>query len=377
MPSLAEAQTRRLAAVRALLDRLELDALVISRGALKRWLSGFVLLRGEDPAHGFAGTLLLTRDAQLILADGRYTEQAEAEAPDWTLVHTTRGLARELADLFAEHHIARCGAEAKMVSHEAWDRTSELAPGTTLVAIDEELVPLRVVKDAVELRAIERACSLTDACFAEVQPLIRPGITEQELTWQLEDLIRHSGAETLSFDSIVLFGARAAMPHGRPGDTRLEKGQAVLLDFGAQFDGYHSDMTRTVFCGEPGPDARRWYSLVAEAQVAGEQAVRPGIDGIEVHAAAEAHIEAAGEPAFDHGLGHGIGLEIHEPPSLSRPNDPDRDRTPLNLGMTFTIEPGIYLPGRIGIRIEDDYLLSETGLRRLTTSSRDLIVVGQ
>jgi Xaa-Pro aminopeptidase len=377
VPSMAEAQARRLASARALLDRLELDALLISRGALKRWLSGFVLLRGEDPSHGFAGTLLITRDAQLILADGRYTEQAEAEAPDWILIATTRKLSRELVDLFSAHGIVRCGAEARLLSHETWDRVSELAPGTTLVAVDEELIPLRIVKDEIELRAIERACSLTDACFDQVQPLIRAGITELELTWQLEDLIRQSGAETLSFDSIVLFGGRAAMPHGRPGETRLETGQAVLLDFGAQFDGYHADMTRTVFCGDPGPEIRRLYQLVADAQVAGEQTVRPGIAGSEVHATAAAHIVANGEPAFDHGLGHGIGLEIHEPPSLGRPDDPDHDPRPLDVGMTFTIEPGIYLPGRVGIRIEDDYLLGDAGLRRLTRSSRDLIVVGQ
>ena len=372
----ADATARRLERVRELLDRLSLDALLISRGALKRWLSGFVLLRPEDPSHGYAGTMLITRDRQLILADSRYTEQAEAEAPGWTVIRTRRRLAREVADLFAEHGIARCGLEALLVSHAAWDGIAQLAPATELVAIDDDLVPLRIVKDSTELAAIERACAFTDACFEQMLPLIRAGVSELELSFQLEDLLRHSGAEAPAFDSLVLFGSRAAMPHGIPTPARLEAGQAVLLDFGAQVDGYRADMTRTVFCDEPGEEARRLYQLVAGAQLAAEEAVRPGIAGSEVHAIAAAHIEAAGEPAFQHGLGHGIGLETHEPPSLKRADDPDDERAPLDVGMTFTIEPGIYLPGRVGIRIEDDYLLASEGLRRLTASSRDLIVVG-
>ena len=241
--------------------------------------------------------------------------------------------------------------------------------------VDEGLVELRIVKDGAEQRALARACALTDACFEQILPLIRPGVSELELAWELDAQILRGGAEALSFDTIVLFGARAAMPHGRPSTVRLEPGQAVLLDFGAQVDGYHADMTRTVFCGEPGPDARLLHRIVADAQRVAEDAVRPGVSSRAVHAAAVSHIEAAGEPAMGHGLGHGIGLDVHEAPSLSTEAHPGDPGT-LEIGMTFTIEPGIYLPGRIGIRIEDDYLLTDDGLRRLTASSRDLIVVG-
>jgi Xaa-Pro aminopeptidase len=373
-PSAAHAE--RLARARALLDPLGLDALFISRGALKRWLSGFVLLRGEDPSHGFAGSLLITRDVQLILADSRYTEQAQVEAPGWTLVRTTRRLDEELGDLFGVGSISRCGVEATLLSHATWERIRTAAPTTVLVPVDDDLVPLRIVKDEAEQATLARACAVTDACFEQLLPLIRPGISEQELAWQLEDDMRKGGAEALSFDTIVLFGARAAMPHGRPSAARLETGEAVLLDFGAQVDGYRADMTRTVFCGEPGPDARRLYQLVADAQRAAEEAVHPGVAGTEVHAAAVAHIEGGGEPPFGHGLGHGIGLDTHEPPSLSRRASPSRHGRTLEAGMTFTIEPGIYLSGKIGIRIEDDYLLTDAGLSRLTASSRDLIVVG-
>lgn len=374
----ADTQPRaeRLERARALLDSLELDALLISRGALKRWLAGFVLLRGEDPGHGFAGTLVVTRDEQLILADSRYVEQAQVEAPGWTLVRTTRRLDEELADLFVAQSIGRCGAEAEILSHATWERIRTSAPAADLVPVDQDLARLRILKDDDEQAALSRACALTDACFGQLLPLIRPGITELELASQLEDLIRKAGAEALSFDTIVLFGARAAMPHGRPSATQLEAGQAVLLDFGAQVDGYRADMTRTVFCGEPGPDARRLYGLVADAQRVAEEAVRPGVLGTEVHAAAVAHIEGGGEPPFGHGLGHGIGLDTHEPPSLSRIGYPGQQGGTLEAGMTFTIEPGIYLPGRIGIRIEDDYLLTDDGLRRLTASTRDFVVVG-
>ena len=369
------AGAERLARTRALLDRLGLEALLVSRGALKRWLSGFVLLRGEDPSHGFAGTLLITRDEQLILADSRYREQAAAEAPGWTLIVSTHRLDEELPELFAPRAIARCGVEAAILSHATWDRIAAAAPSTELVPVDDDLQELRIVKDAAEQATLARACAMTDASFEELLPHIRPGVSELKLAWQLEDLIRHRGAEAVAFDSIVLFGARAAMPHGRPSDARLETGQAVLLDFGVQVDGYRSDMTRTVFCGEPDSESRGLYQLVADAQRVGEQAVHPGVAGTEVHAAAAAHIAAAGVPPFEHGLGHGIGLETHEPPSLRRVAEPGRLGRTIEIGMAFTIEPGIYLPGQIGIRIEDDYLLAGDGLRRLTASSRDLIVV--
>jgi len=365
----------RLARSRALLDTLELDALLVSHGALKRWLSGFILLRGEDPSHGFAGTLLITRDARLILADSRYTEQAQVEASDWTVVPTTRELPAELADLFAEHRIARCGAEAAILSHATWTDVTEAAPQTVLLPVDDAVSELRIIKDASEQEALSRACDLADRCFEHLLTRIRPGVSELELTAELEDWMRHHGAEALAFDSIVLFGPRAAMPHGRPSEARLAPGQCVLLDFGAQVDGYRSDMTRTVFLGEPGSEARRLYQLVAEAQRSAEEAARPGAKGTDVHAVAVQRIAAGGAPPFGHGLGHGIGLDTHEPPRLSRLGYPGQTGRTLEAGMTFTIEPGIYLPGRLGIRIEDDYLLTDAGLRRLTGSTRDLLVV--
>jgi len=366
----------RLARSRAVLDELGLDALFVSRGALKRWLAGFVLLRGDDTIHGLSGSLLITRDAQLILADSRYTEQAGREAAGWELVSTTRSLAPELVDLCTRFQIRSLGLEARVRSHADWEAVREALPEVALTAIDDQLTELRIVKDADEQTALARAAALTDACFSHLCAVLRIGMTEEQVAWELEDWFRHHGAEALAFDPIVLVGARAAMPHGRPSAEPLAAGRALLLDFGCQVDGYCSDMTRTVFLGAPDDETRRLYELVAGAQQAAEAAVRPGIGGTEVHGVAVDHIAAEGVPPFGHGLGHGIGLEVHEPPTLSRRGYPGQAGRTLEPGMTFTIEPGIYLPGRVGIRIEDDYLLTDAGLQRLTASPRDLMVIG-
>ena len=370
MPGAVSGPTARLDRVRGLLDEHELDGMLLSRSAYKRWLAGFVLQRGEESTSDYAGTLLVTRDRRLLLADKRYTEQAAAEAPDWELICTDSSIDLELAALWPALGIRRCGAEAEVLSHGDWQSIGVAAPQVELVALDGALAALREVKDHAEQDAIARACSLTDDCFAHLLTTVRPGLTEKEIAWQIEDWFRANGAESLAFDSLVLVGARASMPHGRPSDAAVEVGKVLLIDFGCQVDGYRSDMTRTLFIGEPDDEARRLYRLVADAQAAAFERCAVGIAGTAVDAAAREMIAAAGfGDAFTHGLGHGIGLETHEAPSLKlHPG-------PLRVGMAFTLEPGIYLPGRIGIRIEDDILLGEAGPRYLTASPRDLIVI--
>lgn len=370
MSSVVIGAATRLERVRALLDAHQLDGMLLSRSANKRWLAGFVLQRGEEATSGYAGTLLVTHDRALLLADGRYVEQAASDAPGWELVGTSDAIERELGSLFPTLDLHRCGAEAEVLSHGHWQAISEAAPQVELVALDRELAELREIKDEAELEAVERACAFTDACFAHLLNTVRPGISEQQIAWQIEDWFRDNRAESLAFDSLVLVGARASMPHGHPTDARVEVGKALLIDFGCQVDGYRSDMTRTVFVGEPDDEARRLYQLVADAQAAAFAHCATGVPGTAVDAAAREMISAAGfGEAFSHGVGHGIGLETHEAPSLRLYPGP------LRAGMTFTLEPGIYLPRRIGIRIEDDILLGETGPRYLTTSPRDLIVI--
>jgi Xaa-Pro aminopeptidase len=358
----------RLARAREILDERELDGLLVSRSAAKRWLAGYVTPRGDELTSGYSGTLLITREAQLVLADGRYVEQAEGDCPGWEVRLTRKPIEDEVPVVAAEQGARRIGAEAKLLSHEDWAGIE--AAGIELVPVDEPLAALRLVKDADELAAIERACVLTDACFAYLTGIVRPGMTEREIAWELEGWFRINRAEDIAFEPLVLVGARAAMPHGHPSDVAVASGQPLLIDFGCQVDGYRSDMTRTVFFGEPSDEARRRYEAVREAQQRAFEAAAPGVIGSELDRVAREHLASAGlGEAFSHGLGHGIGLETHEAPMLK-----DWHR-PLEAGMVFTLEPGVYFPGEIGIRIEDDVLLSETGPRRLTNAPRELLVL--
>ena len=368
-------QPERLARARAILDAEGLDGLIFSRGAFKRWLAGFALADPDDPSHGYAGTLVLTRDAALVLADSRYVEQVIAECPGWELVHTTRPAAPELADVLARLGVQRCGAEAAVLSHSTWTDLAEAAPNVELIAVDSALAGLRIVKDDTEIAALGRATAMTDACFVHLLNWIAVGRREVEIAWEIERFFREAGAEGLAFSTIALVGPRAAMPHGEPSDERVVAGQVVLLDFGARVDGYRADMTRTIFVGAPDDESRRLYDLVLGAQQAAEAAVGPGVAGTIVHGAAVDHIASAGVEPFGHGLGHGIGLQTHEAPSLSRVGYPGQSGGTLEVGMVFTIEPGIYQPGRIGIRIEDDYHLTAGGLVRLTQSPNHLIAI--
>lgn len=364
----ATPQESRLAALRGLLDQLSLDAILLSRAANKRYYSGFRLV-DADPT--WSGSLLVTREARLILADSRYTEQASIEAPEWELIATTRPMHEDLPPILLDHEIEALGMEAAAVSHADWTKLAEAAPGVELHAVDEELVPMRARKSPDEVDAISRACTLTDACFAHVTEFVRVGMTEREVAWELERFFRANGAEALAFEPLVLAGPRAAMPHGRASDARIEAGNVLLLDFGCSVDGYRSDMTRTTFVGGVRDEIRRWHDAVREAQQAAIDALAPGVNGQDVDAVARRRIDAQGVEPYGHGLGHGIGLETHEPPSLRRTTP-----STLEVGMVFSVEPGIYLPGVTGIRIEDIVVLEESGPRLLTHSPREPVVVG-
>jgi Xaa-Pro aminopeptidase len=361
----------RVERARALLAQLDVDALLVSRTANKRWLANFILQPAEEPTSGFSGTLLLTADRQIVLADPRYVEQATADCAGWELVQTANPLEAELPPLLGDMGVARLGAEAEALSHAHWQALADAAPGVILVPSDGPMQRLRLGKDAGEIAALERACALTDACFAHLVDTVRPGMTERDVAWELEGWFRSNGADGIAFDPLVLVGARAAMPHGRTADVAVHVGEPLLIDFGCAVDGYRSDMTRTVFIGSASDRARELYAHVLAAQEAAFAAARVGgVIGSDVHRAALAVLEAAGlGEAFTHGLGHGIGLETHEDPRLKTWHEP------LEAGMVFTLEPGVYLPGEIGIRIEDDIHLTDDGPRCLTAAPRDLIVI--
>jgi Xaa-Pro aminopeptidase len=311
---------------------------------------------------------VVTRDARLVLADARYTEQAASQCPGWE-VRRSRGLIHEgLPPVLAELGVQRVGAEARVLSHADWSALSDA--GLDITALDEALQDLRLVKDPDEVAAVERACRLTDACFAHLLEWLRPGMTEREIAWEMTGWFRANGAEALAFEPLVLAGPHAAMPHGHASDTPARVGELLLLDFGCQVDGYRSDMSRTVSFGQPDDEARRRHDAVREAQQHAVEAAAPGLAGTDLDAVARDHLTALGlGDAFTHGLGHGIGLETHEEPRLLS------WKRPLEAGMVFTIEPGVYLPGELGVRIEDTVVLEAAGARRLTHSPRELLAL--
>ncbi len=345
----------------------DIDLLVVSSAANKVYYSGFALSPGER--HIFAGTLLIGDGVRRILVDSRFTEQAASEAAGWEVVPTTGGPADALARQLGLLGARRVGMEASLVSHADWQALAERCPGVDFVAIDDQLRLQRVVKEPAEVDAIAAACAIGDACFAHLVETCRPPMTEREVAWEIASFFHERGMEP-SFESIVLVGARASMPHGQPGDVPLEHGAGLLVDFGCAVDGYCSDMTRTFFTGQPSDEARRMYAAVLEAQDRAMACLEEGVSGREVHELARAVISQAGFEPFEHGLGHGIGLDVHEAPGL-RATSHDT----LESGMVFSVEPGIYTPGRIGVRIEDLVHLTSQGPRLLTRAPRELVVV--
>ncbi|MGH2687012.1 MAG: M24 family metallopeptidase [Actinomycetota bacterium] len=340
------------------LDELGLDSMLVSRLVNVRYLTGFT---------GSNGWVLLSGDGRdVVFTDPRYEEQSRREVPDLD----RRIVGGGFAAAFAEAATGRVGFESAGLSHRAW-RELDAAGGTELVPLDGEVERLRWAKDAEEIGLLQRAQAITDEAFERVIVKLAEGITEQRVAFELEVAMRERGAERVGFDTIVAFGPGAAEPHHRPTERPLRRGDAVKLDFGCVVEGYHSDMTRTVAFGEADQRLRELHELVLRAHLAGIEALRPGVAGGEVDAAARKVIEEAGHGgAFAHSLGHGVGLEIHEGPTLRRGSE---DAVPA--GGVVTVEPGVYLPGEGGVRIEDAVVVEEAGGRPLPATTKEFLVL--
>ena len=359
-----------------------IDAYFGVRREHMRYLTGFTLGDGEEKVAGTSGQFLVGGDEVVVLADSRYTIQARREAPDARLAEVYGDLPERWADLLASLGARRVGVEAGFVAHSAWERLAAAAPDVELVPVEGWVEADRAIKEPAEIERIAAACAVADRALATMLPEIGPDSTEAELALRLEWLMRTAGAEALAFDVACLAGPEAALPHGDPGDRPLRPGSVVLFDFGAQVAGYRSDMTRTLFVGEPASRDLEVYEAVARAQSAAieslESAVAAGGDlpsGRAVDAVARAVIEEAGYgERFGHGTGHGIGLATHEAPSLGK----RATETPLPSPTAFSVEPGIYLDGEMGVRIEDlIHLDAATGtVERMTCFPRDVIMVG-
>ena len=355
---MAEVHGRRREALRGLLRNRELDALLVTNLLNVRYLTGFT---------GSNGALLVTVDGALFGTDGRYETSSAAQMPD-----VERVIGRACSLDLAARATGRVGFESDHVTVDGLAALTEAAEAQ-LTRAPGLVAELRVVKDETEIEALRMACAAADRALASLieQGGLRPGRTEREVARALDDGMRDQGAEGPSFATIVAAGEHSAIPHHEPTDAPLKAGDLVKMDFGALVDGYHSDMTRTVVLGPPADWQIEMYQLVAAAQRAGRQALAPGTPLADVDDAARSVIDTAGRgEQFMHGLGHGVGLEIHEAPALYRGS-----AGTLAAGMAVTVEPGVYVPGRGGVRIEDTLVVREGAPELLTLTTKELVVV--
>jgi Xaa-Pro aminopeptidase len=372
----------RLARLRARFKSAGIDAYFGSRPEHMRYLTGFILRDGEDRLAGHSGRFLVSGDEVVLLADSRYRLQAQTQASGARIEPTSYDLAAIWPALLKSVGSRRVGVEAGVVSHELWEELRQAAPDVEMVPVSGWVEADRATKEPAEIERIRAACAVADRALASIVRRIKPGVTERQLALTLEWEMRTTGAEALAFDVACLTGPDAALPHGSPSEREACHGQVLLFDFGAMVAGYRSDMTRTLFVGEPTARDLAIYEIVAAAQAASVEMLAaavsgegPVANGRGADAAARRVIEAAGHSDhFGHGTGHGIGLATHEAPALSRAAGEE----PLPSPTVFSIEPGIYLDGETGVRIEDLVLYDAAArtLERLTCFPREVTVVG-
>ena len=345
-----------------MLNRSEIQALYVSGPDNLRYLSGFT---GSD------GALLVFGAGVALFTDSRYLEQAKQESPGCELVQIHSTYVDALAAFLPENGITGLGLDGDHLRYKEYCSYKDQLSDINIVEAGGLVEELRLVKDAAEIGKIATAAGMADRAFAEVLPRLKPGVTERDISLKLEFAMKEMGAADIAFEIIVASGARGALPHGIATDKRLEAGDMVTMDFGAVFQGYHSDITRTVVLGSPADKQSEIYGIVLAAQQKALNALRSGVKASEVDRAAREVITTNGYGAcFGHGTGHGVGLRIHENPRLS-----PKDDTVLRQGMTVTVEPGIYLPGRYGVRIEDVIYITEDGYENITNLPKKLIIL--
>jgi Xaa-Pro aminopeptidase len=338
------------------------DAVLVTAGPNVRYLTGL--------ASSNAALLVPAQGEAMLATDSRYALAAQRDCPDVELL-TERFIEPRLAAEMTSRGMRTVAFEAQEMTVERHAELATAAEDVTLVPFGRKIEELRTVKDPDELELLAAACRITCQAIADVFAMIRPGLTERRLAAALDARMKDLGADGPAFDTIVASGPNGAIPHHSPTDRPLRRGDLVTMDFGATYAGYHADMTRTVALGEPAGWQREIYELVATAQRAGIEAARPGADVGDVDAAARDLIRDAGHGEhFGHGLGHGVGLEVHEAPMIGY------SRTgKLASRVPVTVEPGVYLPGRGGVRIEDVLVVGTGGTGLLTTTTRELLVL--
>ena len=340
-----------------------IDALLVTTPANRRWISGFT---------GSAGVALVTSTEARFATDSRYWEQVGRECPGYDLVRVAganTGVTPPILEGLAGVRLGFEPAHVTVAALEGWTRAIAELPASsrpTLVPAPRAVEDLRMVKEPGELDALTRAVHLGDAAFLHAAERAEPGMTERQLAWLVQEYALAHGAEELSFTTIIAGGAHGSLPHWRAADAPLESGTGVVMDLGVVVDGYCSDLTRTIFLGEADERFARVYDIVLTAQTMAEERIEAGMTGAQAHAIAAEVIARAGHAEhFGHGLGHGVGLEIHEDPRLA----PASDHV-LAEGHVVTVEPGIYVPGWGGVRIEDQCVMENGRLRSISTAPK-------
>ena len=351
---------RRIARLRSEMVELEVDGFLVSAPENRRYLSGFT---------GSSGYLLITGSDAVLATDFRYVEQARGESPTYR-VHRTRGGIGWMPEMLSDLGVTTLAIEADDMTVAFFSALksalieSDDASDVSLEETAGVVAGVRAVKDASELEVIAKAVEIADKAMASVASRIEPGVTEAQIAWDLEVEMRRLGAQGAAFDIIVGAGPNGALPHHRADDSVVRQGDPVVIDMGASYDGYNSDLTRTFYVGNPDDEFLSIYSIVLQAQETAIREVRPGMIGKDVDEIARTVIKEAGYgEEFGHGLGHGVGLAVHERPMVV-PTSEDV----IEDGMVFTVEPGIYIPGWGGVRIED-IVVMENGRARILTAS--------
>ncbi len=351
----------RLEKLRQKLAGKEIDAVFISQPENRYYLSGF---------DGSTGFLLITPQNTILATDFRYLEQARTQAPDYEILRITNDATAWLPELVADLNLRRLGFEAGHVTFTMYRGLTEVLNKAQsqlrLVPVDGLVESLRAIKEPEEIEFITNAVKMTDDAFNYIQSEIGIGMSEQEIAWEIEKFLRENGSQTIPFDIAVASGPNSALPHAKPSPRAIQPDEPVIIDIGARIEGYSSDLSRTICLGTPDNTFNKAYDTVLGAQLTAMAIIKEGMTGDQADSLAREVIEQAGYgEAFGHGLGHGIGLSPHESPRLGQ-NSPEK----LADGMIFTIEPGIYINGWGGVRIEDVVIMEDGKPRTLTKANK-------
>ena len=351
----------KLQKLRAELQAQNIDAILITDSYNLRYMTGFT---------GTSGVALVSQNDAAFITDFRYTEQASEQIQDFRIVQHNGLIHEEVATQIAQMNASVVGFEKNAMQYGTYEVYAAVVKAD-FVPVSGLIEKIRLIKTPQELNIIKVACEIADSAFSHIVDFIEPGKTELEVSNELEFFMRKQGATSSSFDIIVASGVRSALPHGVATNKVIEKGELVTLDFGALYNGYISDITRTVAVGEISEQLKDIYDAVLQSQRLGVEKIGPNMTGIEADAICRDYLKSRGYgEAFGHSTGHGIGLEVHEQPGLSF-----RSNTVLEPGMCVTVEPGVYIPGVGGCRIEDDIYITETGNEILTHSTKELIIL--